>query len=99
MEQIICSECGKKLKKIAVLTDDECKRILYINSINDTLDYCLTKFDNIKLDKKLKICIRRIFAKKAEAFISERIFYQDIVEKYNVSNYKIIDGVLYIHEN
>ena len=98
MEQLVCEKCGKKLKKVVELTDEECKKMVYINSVNDTLDYCLTKFDNIKLDKKLKICIRRIFAKKAEAFISDKALINELSEKYNISSFDIIDGVMYIHE-
>lgn len=96
MEKLICKFCGKPLIKAFELTDEEKKELIYLNSVQDTLDKCLSNF-NTDLDKKLKNCIKRIFAKKAEEFISRKEFIDNLSKKYNVSDYEIIDGVIYVH--
>lgn len=98
MEEVICKNCGRPLVRIANITDEECKELIYLNSVQSTVDSCLENFNMIELDKKLKNCIRRLFAKKAEEFIARKDFFNKISKKYNVTDFEIIDGVLYVHK-
>ena len=91
MESIKCAKCGQLLNKVATLTDEECKNLIYLNSVQQTVDRCINNLGNVELDRKLKNCIRRLFAKKAEEFIDT------ISKKYNVTNFEIIEGCIYVH--
>ena len=97
MESIKCAKCGQLLNKVATLTDEECKNLIYLNSVQQTVDRCINNLGNVELDRKLKNCIRRLFAKKAEEFISRKEFIDTISKKYNVTNFEIIEGCIYVH--
>ena len=77
----------------------ESKELIYLNSVKNTLSDCLQKLNITRLDEQLENCIRRIYARQAEEYISRKNFLNKIRDKYNISseNFEIIEGVIYVH--
>lgn len=99
MDEIICKKCGQRLIKVAELSDSEVKDLMYLNKVNESLEHCLKSISEVELDKKLKVCLKRLYAKKAEEVISRREFFSKLTKKYNLpSNYEIVSGIVYVHE-
>ena len=94
--EIICKHCGKPLKKIRDLTEDELKNILYLDAKETALWKVASTLISQPLNRKIKKEYVRVFKLISKIKLLRVQLDRDILGD---TNGNIIDGGIYIHED